>query len=96
MEIFIVIYLLFILFMATLFAKNNRTSQTRSLIIKAIHDYNVCQILNDPLEDLIDYDVMEGYDKTLWRLWDWGYENIVPSDVLKEIEPFIGREETTQ
>ena len=25
----------------------------------------------------------------MWNLTDWGYKNIVPSDIFEKIEPFI-------
>ena len=85
----------FLCFCGFMLIKNNRTYKMRMLVNKALWDYNKKQIENERFEDMI-CPVFETYAKTLWRLWDWGYKNIVPSDVLEKIEPYIGREETTQ
>ena len=45
-------------------------------------EYN---ILNLP----VTYDDMEDYDRTLWRLWDWGYKRILPPEKFELIKPYI-------
>lgn len=37
----------------------------------------------------VDYDDMENYVVTLWRLWDWGYTRILPKDKFEIIKPYI-------
>lgn len=32
---------------------------------------------------------MEAYDKTLWRLWDFGCKNILPKEDFELIKPYI-------
>ena len=96
MVYFIAFYLFLIISYGVLRIKNDLTKEIHLMLLHAIHVYNIDQLRNGSNADLIDYDVLEDYDKTLWRLWDWGFKNIVPSDVLEKIEPFIGREETTQ
>ena len=32
---------------------------------------------------------MEGYNKTIWRFWDWGYKNILPKQYIELLEPYI-------
>ena len=73
--------------------KVERTGKMRRLIIVAINRYNTDQIMKNSL-NRINYDVMESFDKTLFRLSDWGYANIVPLEILKKILPYIESEET--
>ncbi len=42
---------------------------------------------NDKIISLLSH--MEGYDKTLWRWWDWGYKNILPKEDYELIKPYI-------
>ena len=58
--------------------KNNNTADKRDHIINAIYIYNLKHYNNK-----ISYDYMEDYETTLYRLWDWGYKNIVPKSALK-------------
>lgn len=88
---FFCIYFMFFFLMI----KNNFTYANRNTIINAIFTYNAKQlsnsIKNNTVEDLdfIDASVMESYRRTLFRLYDWGYKNIVPSDVFDKIAPII-------
>lgn len=76
--------------------KNNRTYKNRRIIAEAIFLYNLNQFSQkDQLNTSVDFidtaSVVESYEKTLFRLYDWGYKNIVPADVLEKISPFIER-----
>ena len=66
---------------------------TRNVISNAIFLYNTRQItdgiINDTDINLIDFSVMESYNRTLFRLYDWGYKHIVPPDVYDRISPII-------
>jgi hypothetical protein len=42
---------------------------------------------------LVDYNDEESYEKTLFRLWDWGYTRILPKDKFEIIKPYIDRKE---
>ena len=37
----------------------------------------------------VSYDDMESDNKTLLRLWDWGYTRILPPEKFELIKPFI-------
>lgn len=37
----------------------------------------------------VDYDDMEDYNNTLYRLWDWGYTRILPPEKFEIIKPYI-------
>ena len=57
------------------------------IILKAISDYSdetgnirKSTILLDNMEDLI---------KTAFRLWDWGYKNILPKEDFELIKPYL-------
>ena len=50
---------------------------TMDLIDQSICEYDV---------DILD---IEDFDKTLWRLWDWGYKRILPKDKFEIIKPYI-------
>lgn len=75
--------------------KNNFTFANRNFIRNAIFIYNTRQLHNSIINntdedfDFIDASVMESYRRTLFRLYDWGYKNIVPSDVFDKIAPII-------
>lgn len=74
------------LFCIFMLIKNNNTSNKRELIIDAIYLYN-----SEHYDNRISYDYMEDYETTLYRLWDWGYTNIVPKHIYVKIEPYIKR-----
>ena len=47
--------------------------------VKATEEYEKCGILFK----------MESYYDTLWRLWDFGCENILPKEDYELIKPYI-------
>lgn len=68
-------------------------------VVDAISDYNRFQIRNDCTPDNIfkcdhiSYDCVANFERILLNPFDWSYKNIVPSDVLKKIEPFMNEYE---
>ena len=84
-----------IIAMVIMLFKNTNVYRNQVLIIHAIAEYNNHLILNaKTLEELtsislIPYSCMKSYSKTMWNFADWGYKNIVPSDIFEKIEPFI-------
>lgn len=72
-------------FLLILAIKNKITGRNREIIMCAIFVHNT-KVRH---EKRIDYDVMEAYDRTWLRLWDWGYTRIVPPEVLEKIKPYI-------
>lgn len=68
-------------------------------VIDAISDYNCFQNRNNCTPDnnfkcdYISYDCVANFDRILLNPFDWSYKNIVPSDVLKKIEPFMNEYE---
>ena len=77
-----------ILFSVVMLIKNYVTYKNRSIIEIAIFQYRIDMIDNNKAAE-VDYDDMESYDKTLWRIYDWGLTNILPVDKIKIIKPYI-------
>lgn len=72
--------------------KNENTEKQRERIIEAIYVYSKWAIFNTDttVHELINlYESMEPYDRTLLRLWDWGYKRILPSTEYEKIKPYI-------
>lgn len=84
-----------VLFCVLLLAKSENTFRQHVLITTAVRDYHLDLIVRgvyDTLTDsMVDYDDMESYDHTLWRLWDWGYKRILPRDKYIYIKPYIDK-----
>jgi hypothetical protein len=66
--------------------KNLNTRMERLKIIHAILHYNVYSQTGDYISA---NDVMEPYEQTLFRVWDWGYKRIVDSEIYYKIKPYI-------
>lgn len=67
--------------------KSENAYENHNKIINALDAYasntgNFADVLN-MLDD------MESYDKTVYRLWDWGYKNILPQEDFELIKPYI-------
>lgn len=90
MKLFSIIFVSILLVLFMLFVlKNNATLDAHYKIIDAIRDYNIACIDSGNLGDMVDFYEMESYDKTLWRLNDWGYTNILPKEKFELIESYI-------
>lgn len=87
----IVVCIIGILFCILMLAKNKNTFHMRKIIIDAIYRYQINQFYNGNFLINVDYDDMEEYDATMYRLHDWGYKNILPPDKFEIIKPYIGR-----
>lgn len=75
--------------------KNENTYRNHTKITNAIYCHNVINISDGQCDNVIDYSVKEKYDKTMKRWWDFSYTRIVPEDILKRIEPYIGLDPET-
>ena len=83
-----VIVLCLLLMAVILLVKNDVTYRNMMVITNAIRDYRYEEITeNNPI--FVDYDDMGSYLKVLFRIWDWGYENILPPDKYVLIAPYI-------
>lgn len=85
-----------IVFSMMMLVKNYNTYNNMKKITEAIHSYNVHKLQEaNTLEELehlqlIPYSCTKSYISAYWNLRDWGYENLVPVDILEKIKPFIG------
>lgn len=85
------ISVIFILVVVFVIAKNNNTFNKRCVIINAIFEYNKDIINGVVTGQLISFNDLENYDRTLWRLWDWGYKSILPKDKYELIKDYIDK-----
>lgn len=87
-EILINILVVMLLLCIVMMIKNEVTYHHHMRILKAIKEYqNMCREYGK-ISD-VDYDDMENYECTLFRLWDWGYTRILPKDKFEIIKPYI-------
>ena len=71
-----------------IFIKNFHTFNMRCKISEAIYNYRIANRIH--YNYYIDYNCMEPYNKTLFRLWDWGYKRIVKNEyIYDEIKKYI-------
>lgn len=86
--IFLIIW---IVFWTMVLIKNHVTSRMQGKIIDAIFVYSMtCLDKYDFVSaHLVEFDDMESYEKTLFRLWDWGYTRILPPEKFELIKPYI-------
>ena len=83
---------LVVIFVCSIIAvKNARTYAMHRKLGDAIYRHHVVCIMDGDYEALhsVDYNDMESYEATLFRLWDWGYSRILPKDKLEIIKPYI-------
>ena len=84
-----VVFVMIMLILLFIFlCKNTNAYNNRITIIDAIHEYKIDMKSQDK-EDEVGYDDMESFDRTLWNLFDWGYENILPPDKYEIIKKYI-------
>lgn len=69
--------------------KNSNTYKNRQIILNAIFVYQMKCIWNHE-EGVVEYSDMSHYDKTFYRIWDWGYTRILPKEKFEVIKPYIG------
>ena len=84
-----IVWVLSIILLTILLFKNENTYKNDMIIINAINDYNLNCIDRGCYTEVIDYALMKDYNTIMWRLFDWGYENILPKEEFEKIKPFI-------
>jgi hypothetical protein len=77
-----------LLFMFFILVKNENTCKQRKKINKAIYHYRIF-CAREKITAEVDYVDNENYDKTLFRLWDWGCTRILPKEKYEIIKPYI-------
>ncbi len=86
----VIILLVFgMIFCLLMIIKTEVTYKNRLILIDAIYKYRISLINQHIYEPGVDYKDKESFDKTLFRLWDWGYKRILPKEKFEIIEPFI-------
>ena len=92
--IVIIIYALILIVFILAIIKNENTFKQHMVVANAIHRFRLDHIKRDWLASLsVDFEDMEEYDSTFWRLWDWGYKNILPKEKYELIKDYIGKED---
>ena len=92
---FLALSILGLIFAVIMIVKNAFTCRNHHTICDAIFGYrmDVCEHHDYSTGDTPPYEVswddMEHYDKTLFRLWDWGYTRILPADKFEIVKPYI-------
>lgn len=71
--------------------KNENACKNRCIIVDAIFEHHIYALNSfDMLRHFeVDYNDAEPYDKTLFRLYDWGYTRILPKEKYEIIKPYI-------
>lgn len=96
-SMFIIIASAFLSFLVYILIKSYNDYKQDIKIIYAVHAYMIDKndiiVTGDILKDTMNikamYDSIGYYKPKLYRLIDWGYENIVPPEVLEKIKPYI-------
>lgn len=91
LTILIVVLTICLLFFIVLDLKNMNTAKNQIRILNAITDYQDDCVKKDMYKEALNVTIQdkEDYDKTFWRLWDWGYTRILPKDKFEIIKPYI-------
>lgn len=75
-------------FLVYLWFKMDNAYENQMKLLRAIELY--LDETGDRTVCLEMLDSMESMNDTLFRLWDWGYKNILPKEYLELLEPYIG------
>lgn len=93
MFIILCLCILLLLFLGVMLVKNQVTFEQHVRITNAIHNYHVDLINRGHFGEYeVYYEDEEDYDKTLWRLWDWGCTRILPKEKFEIIKPYLDKE----
>lgn len=86
-----------LIFAVVMLFKNEATYRNHMILVNAIflyrmdvcehHDYSTCDVPHYE----VSWGDMARYNKTLFRLWDWGYTRILPADKFEIIKPYIAK-----
>ena len=66
----------------------NVAYKNRDIILDAIYAYQLDE-LHRNREWQVDYEDMEVYERTVWRLWDFGYTRILPKEKYEIVKEYI-------
>ena len=83
-----IIAICFVLFAyLVMFFKTKNAYENQAKILDAIVVYG--ESTEEYEKGCLMLDNMESYPRTLFRFWDWGYENILPKEDFELIKPYI-------
>lgn len=90
-SVIVILLLIAEFFLLILLVKNDITCRMHLKINDAIYAYKMARLSEYDFEgmDIVEFSDVEKYDKTLFRIWDWGYTRILPPDKFELIKPFI-------
>lgn len=80
---------LFLTILVVLAAKNERTYHLEMLFIEAIDMYQSEKMSKGEFTYEVEFDDLEKYMKTFFRMWDWGYTRMLPPEKLEIILPYV-------
>lgn len=88
----ITILVLGVIFCVYMLFRNEYVFKNHMIIFNAIHMYRRDMIARGEFVNFkVNYDDMESYDETLFRLFDFGYKNILPKEKYDIIKPYINK-----
>lgn len=88
----ITILVLGVIFCVYMSFRNEYVFKNHMIILNAIHMYRRDMIARGEFVNFkVNYDDMESYDETLFRLFDFGYKNILPKEKYDIIKPYINK-----
>lgn len=94
MNLFVVILVTVLVCTIILEIKVDNAYRNCCILLEAVHLHNIDVINSEDYreEDLIEYEEYLGngaLTRSLFRLFDWGYTNILPQDVFERIVPYL-------
>lgn len=86
--IFLSALVCFAMFLLVMLVKNEVTYRQQIRICDAIYRYSmVCA--RSGVKREVEFEDIEPYNSTLFRLWDWGYTRILPPDKFEIIKDYV-------
>ena len=90
-SVIVILLLIAEFFLLILLVKNDITCRMHLKINDAIFAYKMARLGEYDFEgiDIVEFSDAENYDKTLFRIWDWGYTRLLPKDKYELIKDYI-------
>ena len=95
MNLFVVILVMILVCVVILEIKVDNAYRNCCILVDAIYLHNIDVINSDDYKEeyLIEYDVSNEMTRSLFRLFDWGYTNILPQDIYEQVVPYLDEAE---
>lgn len=79
-----------IVFGVVLFIRTNVAYRNQTIIGDAVLAYSIDMINRDMFEAIeVRFRDIEPFERTMFRLWDFGYTRLLPPDKFEIIRPYI-------